>query len=110
MIESKQNRKHKRHIKNIITKAPYATIQIIPKEFTYNLEKDLMDLLQKKLGFVETVEYGWVRKFTRVVIDKEGVYIGHKINGITDKSIIKMTKINNPLRTIQEWINYFDTI
>lgn len=88
----------------------FQTVQIISQSFSYQLEKDLMELLQKKLGFVETVEYGWVRGFTRVVIDKEGVYIGHKINKITNKSMIKMTKVSNPLRTINDWINYYDNI
>ena len=100
--------KNKGAIKRLINSAPYGTVQIIIDDFDFKTEKKLIELLDKKMQFVESPEHGWIRKFTRVVLAEDGVYIGHHFN--KTKSMIKMTRISNPLKTIKEWIKYFDTI
>lgn len=60
---------------------------------------DFADVM-KKLNFVDDVEY-FTRKFTRIYIENNELYIGHSINN-------NKTKIE--YKDLNDWINYFDRI
>lgn len=66
-------------------------------------EKEIIEILKRR-QFVETIEKGWVRGFVRVVVTKQSVHIGHDVKGN------KLTVVQNPLLSLDEFINYFSRI
>ena len=56
--------------------------------------------LMKRLNFVEDIGY-YTRKFTRIYIEKDGLYIGH---------IISKNKTKIEYKDLSDWIKYFDRI
>lgn len=56
--------------------------------------------LMKKMNFVEDVGY-YTRKFTRIYVIEDELYIGHSISE---------SKTKFELKDIDLWVNYFDRI
>lgn len=56
--------------------------------------------LMKNMNFVEDVDY-YTRKFTRIYVISDELYIGHTISNIKTKF---------KLEDIDLWINYYDRI
>lgn len=57
-------------------------------------------LIMKRMQFVEDIGY-FTRKFTRIYVEDNQLYIGHTINK-------KRTKIE--FEDLDSWIQYFDRI
>ena len=74
---------------------------------TFNQETEIIAKL-KSLQFVET-NNGWVRKFVKVLVQADGIYIGHFTEKKSDLNF-GLTKIENPITSLSAWIKYFDTI
>jgi hypothetical protein len=94
-------------LKAEIVQVPFNDLNV---PYDIKLSKDLRDI-----GFVEKIiklnginQTAQVRKFTAVIMKKDGVYIfnyGHQATKLT-----KLSKIENPYKTLKDWIRYFDKI
>ncbi len=74
----------------------------LDSKVTIDIEKSLIEIL-KKNQFVEHTK-GWQCDFVKVIITPKNVYITHDIPGS------KLTVVNNPLISLQDFIHYFKTI
>lgn len=102
---NKQKDKNIGYLVRLLKNSSYGSV-CVERRVDKNLE-DEVNKLMWKMGFVETVKYGWIRGFTRVFIDENGIYIGHIHIGNKN---LRMSKVSNPLKTLTEWIKYFDNL